>query len=478
MIIFVYKLIIIKKHYKYLVTEKMDEEYDVIVLGTGMKECLLSGLLATVGKISEKNEYTKVLQLDRNGYYGSESASLNLTNLWKKFREGAEVPKQYGENRDWNVDLIPKFVMANGNLVKLLLKTNVSQYLEWKCVDGSFVYQWDKGGLLSKAKGVIHKVPATGKEALSSGLMSLGQKMKCKSFIEFIQDFDEKDPKTYKKQNIDVPFKELIDSFGLDENTTDFIGHAVALYTDDSFTSKPSLEVIKKLQLYYNSIGRYGDSPFIYPIWGLSGIPEGFSRLCALYGGVYMLNRDIDEILYENGKFVGIKSQGETAKAKYLVAEPSYVAKYGKVKSTGKVIRCICILDHPIPNTKDVPSCQIILPQKQTKRQNDIFVAVLNSSHCVCKKGYYLAIISTKVETNDPESELKSAFEILGPVLEKFVTVSDIYEPVDPNFTDNVYITSSFDPLSHFELDTENVIQMYEKMTGKKLDLEIEEKEE
>jgi Rab GDP dissociation inhibitor len=191
-----------------------------------------------------------------------------------------------------------------------------------------------------------------------------------------------------------------------------------------------------------------------------------------------MLNRDIDEILYENGKFVGIKSQGETAKAKYLVAEPSYVAKYGKVKSTGKVIRCICILDHPIPNTKDVPSCQIILPQKQTKRQNDIFVAVLNSSHCVCKKGYYLAIISTKVETNNPESELKSAFEILGPVLEKFVTVSDIYEPVDPNFTDNVYITSSFDPLSHFELDTENVIQMYEKMTGKKLDLEIEEKEE
>jgi len=30
------------------------------------------------------------------------------------FRPGKEVPKQYGENRDWNVDLIPKFVMADG----------------------------------------------------------------------------------------------------------------------------------------------------------------------------------------------------------------------------------------------------------------------------------------------------------------------------------------------------------------------------
>ena len=86
----------------------MNDEYDVIVLGTGMKECLISGLLSKIGKISEKNEHTKILQLDRNGYYGSESASLNLTNLWKTFRNGAEPPKEYGENRDWNVDLIPK----------------------------------------------------------------------------------------------------------------------------------------------------------------------------------------------------------------------------------------------------------------------------------------------------------------------------------------------------------------------------------
>jgi Rab GDP dissociation inhibitor len=61
-----------------------------------------------------------------------------------------------------------------------------------------------------------------------------------------------------------------------------------------------------------SSIGKYGDSPFIYPIWGLSGLAEGFSRLCALHGGTYMLNRDCEEILYdENGKFMGIKSQGE-----------------------------------------------------------------------------------------------------------------------------------------------------------------------
>ena len=113
----------------------MNTTYDVIVLGTGLKECMLAGLLAKFPKKTpgeEKKEGAKILQLDRNGYYGSDSASLNLTNLWKHFRPNTEVPKQYGENRDWNVDLIPKYIMANGSLVKLLLKTNVSQYLEWK----------------------------------------------------------------------------------------------------------------------------------------------------------------------------------------------------------------------------------------------------------------------------------------------------------------------------------------------------------
>ena len=110
----------------------MNTEYDVIVLGTGLKECMLAGLLAKFPKKTpgeEQKEGAKILQLDRNGYYGSDSASLNLTNLWKYFQKG-EVPKVYGENRDWNVDLIPKYIMANGSLVKLLLKTNVSQYLE------------------------------------------------------------------------------------------------------------------------------------------------------------------------------------------------------------------------------------------------------------------------------------------------------------------------------------------------------------
>ena len=143
----------------------MNEEYDVIVLGTGLKECILSGLLAVKGK--------KVLQLDRNGYYGAETASLNLTNLWKMHRPGVDPPTQYGHNRDWNVDLIPKFIMANGLLVKMLLHTKVTRYLEWKTIDGSYVMQHAEAGFFSNASNDIYKVPATDQEAVASSLMGM-----------------------------------------------------------------------------------------------------------------------------------------------------------------------------------------------------------------------------------------------------------------------------------------------------------------
>ncbi|KAI8445090.1 GDP dissociation inhibitor, partial [Phakopsora pachyrhizi] len=78
----------------------LSHRYDYIVLGTGLTECILSGLLSVDGK--------KVLHMDRNDYYGAESASLNLSQLYRKFRPGQEPPPELGRDRDWAIDLIPK----------------------------------------------------------------------------------------------------------------------------------------------------------------------------------------------------------------------------------------------------------------------------------------------------------------------------------------------------------------------------------
>lgn len=80
-----------------------------------------------------------------------------------------------------------------------------------------------------------------------------------------------------------------------------------------------------------------------------------------------MLNQDIDEVLFnEEGKVTGIKAGDKVARAPLVVCDPSYVVKQGKfVKPIGKIVRSICILDHPIPDTSEKTSCMVIIPQKQ-----------------------------------------------------------------------------------------------------------------
>ncbi|KAK2977282.1 hypothetical protein RJ640_013047, partial [Escallonia rubra] len=264
----------------------MDEEYDVIVLGTGLKECILSGLLSVDG--------LKVLHMDRNDYYGGESTSLNLNQLWKRFRGSDTPPAHLGSSRDYNVDMIPKFMMANGALVRVLIHTDVTKYLNFKAVDGSFVYN----------KGKIHKVPATDVEALKSPLMGLFEKRRARKFFIYVQDYEDSDPKSYEGLDLNkVTARDVISKYGLDDNTVDFIGHSLALHKDDAYLDQPAMDFVKRVKsanlfpplfqkLYAESLARFqGGSPYIYPLYGLGELPQAFARLSAVYGGTYMLSK-------------------------------------------------------------------------------------------------------------------------------------------------------------------------------------------
>jgi Rab GDP dissociation inhibitor len=444
----------------------MDEEYDVIVLGTGLSECILCGILAVEGK--------KVLHMDRNDYYGGESASLTPLNaVFEHF--GRPIPEdsasKFGRGRDWNVDLIPKFLMADGKLVRTLIATGVTRYLEFKLIEGSYVY--------TGSKGKIHKVPANEKEALTSSLMGPMEKKRFTKFLTWMQEFDRKKPETWKSFTAATTMEQVYAAFSLETNTIDFTGHAIALHTDESYRQKPFLDTVERAQLYYSSLVRYSDqekkhapSPYLYCLYGLGELPQAFARLSAIYGGTYMLGVPFDSIVTdESGAFTGVKSGDNVAKARMVIGEPGYFPD--QVEKVGRVVRAICLLDHPIPHTDKAQSCQIIIPASQVNRKTDIYICCVSDSHNVAPKGHFIAVIGTTVETEDPDAEIKSLLHLLGnTMLEPLICVKDLFKPKHDGTENKVFITRSYDATTHFQTTCADIEDIYLRCTGQKLDLE------
>ena len=123
--------------------------------------------------------------------------------------------------------------------MKLLIHTGVTRYLEFKCIEGSYVFKGQK----------VHKVPADEREALSSckptkaiairiylvclALMGLFEKRRFRNLLVWVNEYNEADPKTYKDIPPNMRMVDAFKKFGLDQDTIDFTGHALALYSDD-----------------------------------------------------------------------------------------------------------------------------------------------------------------------------------------------------------------------------------------------------
>jgi Rab GDP dissociation inhibitor len=79
-------------------------------------------------------------------------------------------------------------MMANGELVRILIHTDVTRYIEFKDISGSYVASGEK----------IYKVPASEADALTSSLMGLFEKRRLKSFLEFLQNWKDDDSATHQ----------------------------------------------------------------------------------------------------------------------------------------------------------------------------------------------------------------------------------------------------------------------------------------
>ncbi|KAJ6649626.1 Rab proteins geranylgeranyltransferase component A [Pseudolycoriella hygida] len=347
--------------------DNLPTEFDLIVVGTGFTESIIAAAASRIGK--------SVLHLDSNEFYGGYWASFNLENIKtlqetssgrsdvevnslsdncmklsenlcrlvnviQEFHVGDEESageenttsskwtkqKVMKDFRKFNIDVTPKLLFSRGSLVELLISSNICRYAEFRSVDriATLINDELKTVPCSRSDVFTTKDVSVVEKRLLMKLMSTCLNYEAGS-AEFKGTIKNSSSFRFLMRNLRCPefddktFQEFLSSQKLTPNLQHYVLYAISM----SENSTPFKEGLEKTNKFLSSLNRYGNTPFLYPMYGCGEIPQCFCRLCAVFGGVYCLKRSITEIFFRNDNdqivFDAIQCDNQKIQAKNIV---------------------------------------------------------------------------------------------------------------------------------------------------------------
>uniref|UniRef100_A0A4W5RC50 CHM Rab escort protein n=1 Tax=Hucho hucho TaxID=62062 RepID=A0A4W5RC50_9TELE len=218
------------------------------------------------------------------------------------------------EGRRFNIDLVSKLMFSRGSLVDLLIKSNVSRYAEFKNVTRILTYR----------NGKVEQVPCSRADVFGSKQLTVVEKRMLMKFLTFCLDF-EQHPEEYQDFS-EHSFWDFLQTKKLTENLQHFILHSIAMVIPEVCT----VEGLRATQHFLRCLGRYGNTPFLFPLYGLGEIPQCFCRMCAVFGGIYCLRHSVQCLVLdkESGKCKAvIDTHGQRISCSHFVVEDGYIGK-------------------------------------------------------------------------------------------------------------------------------------------------------
>ena len=224
--------------------------------------------------------------------------------------EGWTFEKIKKKWRHFNIDLSPKVLHCSGDMVKLLINSDVAKYCEFKTITRILTIQDDK----------IIQVPCSRADVFDCKYVSMIEKRMMMKFLQFCTEY-QSTPEQYKDYE-DKPFEEFLKSQKLSEKIKHYVQHAIAMAAPSTTT----VEALASIQRFLHSLGRYGNTAFLWPMYGSGELPQCFCRMSAVFGGIYYLQKaPVQLVLNKDKKYDGIiDSDGLRLKSKWLIMNNSY----------------------------------------------------------------------------------------------------------------------------------------------------------
>ena len=294
------------------------------------------------------------------------------------------------EYRRFNIDLAPKLLFARGSLVELLISSNIARYTEFHAV--TRVLTW--------LDGELNAVPCSRADVFATRHVSVVEKrmlMKlltgCMDTDNFGKEFEGFESKT---------FLEYLKSKRLTAHLLHYVLYAIAMGTD----TMPCMEGVERTQRFLNSLGRYGNTPFLWPMYGTGELPQAFCRLCAVFGGTYCLQHPAKALVVSNERCVGVVSCGQRLLSEHVVMSFAQApASYIDDSPSSGLSRAVFITNKSIMPAEKEPLTFLQFPPGPTNR-NPITVIEVGPSTQACPKGLFIVHMTCK-QTNSAKDDLQ-----------------------------------------------------------------------
>ncbi|KAK7865799.1 hypothetical protein R5R35_001264 [Gryllus longicercus] len=368
------------------ITQTEGEEHPASKAAVGPGE----GAASSLGGESEK--------LEKEGNCEKPDSDEAKDNSVLNQRENWSQNKLKKEYRKFNLDLAPKLLFARGSLVELLISSNIARYAEFRSV--TRVLTWINGRL--------EPVPCSRADVFSTQNVSVPEK---RMLMKLLSSCLENEDANKEFEGFeDKTFVEYLKSKKLTSNLMHYVLYAIAMATENTLC----MDGVNRTQRFLNSLGRYGNTPFLWPMYGSGEIPQCFCRLCAVFGGLYHLKRAADAIIIDaNGeKCIGIMSGQQHLETANLVMGVGYAPPdFVKTAPSGGLSRGIFVTDRSILPSDKESLTLLQFPPLDGAREPVTVIEVGHTTNA-CPKGLYVVHMTCKQQTTAHE-DLKAVVEHL-----------------------------------------------------------------
>ncbi|XP_010136109.1 PREDICTED: rab proteins geranylgeranyltransferase component A 2-like, partial [Buceros rhinoceros silvestris] len=308
------------------------------------------------------------------------------------------------EGRRFNIDLVSKLLYSRGLLIDLLIKSNVSRYAEFKNVTR----------ILAFREGKVEQVPCSRADVFNSKQLTMVEKRMLMKFLTFCLDYEQHPDEYEDYQN--STFAQFLGTRKLTPSLQHFILHSIAMVSEADSSTLEGLQATKK---FLQCLGRYGNTPFLFPLYGQGEIPQCFCRLCAVFGGIYCLRHSVQCLVVEreSGRCKAIVDHfGQRISAKYFIVEDSYLSESTCKDACYKQIsRAVLITDQSVLNTDSEQQVSVLTVPPVDPAKPAVCVIELCSSTMTCMKDTYLVHLtcpSTATAREDLEPVVQKLFNL------------------------------------------------------------------